>query len=51
MLEEALTDSFISDHEVLIEAVGHSKSLSGTNQQSKAEQKEIEQRLRDLEYL
>ena len=51
VLEEALTDSFISGHEVLIETVEHSKSSPKTEPQSEAEQKEIEQRLHDLGYL
>ena len=51
VLEEALTDSFIRNHEVLIKTVEHSKSLLETNQQSEVEQKEIEQRLRNLRYL
>ena len=51
VLEEALTDNFIRDREVLIEAVKHSKRPPETNQQSEAEQKEIEQQLRDWGYL
>lgn len=51
MLEEALTERFIRNHEVVIEAVKHSKRPPETNQQSEAEQKEIEQQLRDWGYL
>jgi len=51
VLEDALTDNFISDHKVRIEAVEHGKSPPEIDRQSEAEQKEIEQRLRDLGYL
>lgn len=51
VLEEALIDSFINNHEVLIETVEHSKSTSETESQGEAAQKEIEQRLRDSGYL
>jgi len=51
VLFEALTDKFICNHKVLIETARHIKSLPGTEQQSSADQKEIEQRLRDLGYL
>ena len=51
VLLESLTDKFIYNHEVLIETVAHSKSPTEADSQSEAEQKEIEQRLRDLGYL
>lgn len=51
VLKEALTDRFIREHEVLIETVEHGRSAPENEQQSEAEQKEIEQRLRDLGYL
>ena len=51
VLLESLTDKFIYNHEVLIETVEHGKTRLEANQRSEAEQKEIEQRLRDLGYL
>ena len=51
MLEEALTDRFIREHEVIIETVEHGKSSPEAGSQSEAEQEEIEQRLRELGYL
>ena len=51
VLEEALTDRFNRVHEVLIETVEHGKTRPEINQQSQAEQKQIEQRLRNWGYL
>ncbi|RLG45712.1 MAG: hypothetical protein DRN92_06475 [Thermoproteota archaeon] len=51
VLKEVLTDNFIREHKVLIKSI-EDESLSETGPyQNKAEQEEIEQRLRDLGYL